>query len=467
MDEIIVGTVRDDQGRIMRANKDGKAPWDGGERLGLFEYEFPIVYRTPDGRDEVLGKGVFYSSNAIVFGRVQYGFAVIIANAVIKTAALWIIFSWLSNRILRQPLAKLNVAVRRVDFERLEHLEIDLATRGRNELKVLEEAFNGMIQRLRTTRQELHEAQHSLENKVDERTRQLRNALRAEQAVSQELEQRTHALLEANRTLEQTLAELRATQGQVIQSEKMASLGQLVAGVAHELNTPIGNARVTAGIMETAARDLEAAVRRGELRKSALLYYVESSIPMVELILRSCERAAELISSFKQVAVDQTSEKRRVFDLRQLVEDNVAAVRPSFRRAPWVITNDIPAGIACDSHPGALGQVIANLVQNAVLHGFEGREHGTLTISARRQGDMVEMVFADDGKGMTGDVLKHIFEPFYTTRLGQGGSGLGLSIVLNIVTSLLGGTLDAVSVPGEGTCLTLHFPVRAPTGPDA
>lgn len=442
MDEVAAGTIRNAQGNIVQAGRAGNPIfWDTPGQLGLFAYEFPIIYRLPDGRDETLGKGIFYSSNAIVLQRVQYGFIVILANSLIKTAALWIIFSWLSNRLLRRPLATLNDAVRSVDFERLDHLEVDLRTRGRNELKVLEEAFNDMIQKLRAARLELHEANLSLERKVDQRTRKL---------------------VDANRTLEHTLAELRATQDHLIQSEKMASLGQLVAGVAHELNTPIGNALVTASILEAAAKELQATVLHGELRKSALLYYVQSNIPMVELISRSCERAADLIASFKQVAVDQTSEKRRVFDLRQLVEDNVAAVRPSFRRMPWNIALDIPAGISCDSHPGPLGQVIANLVQNAVLHGFAGRDRGTLTITATARGDTVEMVFSDDGCGMPAEVLKRIFEPFYTTRLGQGGSGLGLSIVLNIVTGMLGGTVHAASAPGDGTRVTVSMPVAAP-----
>jgi signal transduction histidine kinase len=463
MDEIAIGTIRNAKGQVVRAGQvDKPIFWDADDGLGVFDFEFPILYKTSDGRVENLGKGVFYSSNAIVLQRVQYGFVVIVANALIKTAALWIIFSWLSNRVLRRPLAKLNNAVLSVDFERLEHLEIDLGTRGRNELKALEEAFNGMIQKLRTARLELHEANHSLEQKVSERTGQLEASLRAEKAVSHELVERTSSLMEANRTLEKALHELRAAQTQLIQSEKMASLGHLVAGVAHELNTPIGNALVTATILESAAKELHDTVLRGELRKSTLLYYVTSNIPMVELITRSCERAADLISSFKQVAVDQTSEKRRVFDLRQLVDDNVTAVRPSFRRAAWVINNEIPDGIACDSHPGPMGQVVANLVQNAVLHGFEGRSSGTLTISGRREDDAVEMVFADDGQGMSNEVLKHIFEPFYTTRMGQGGSGLGMSIVLNIVTGMLGGTVHASSEPGSGTTITVRIPLCAP-----
>lgn len=477
IDEVAVGTILNDQGKRVQASRSERpAFWQVNEGAGLFGYEFPILYKAGNDSEQVLGKAVLYSSNAIVFQRVKYGFAVIVINAVIKTVALWLIFYWLSNRILRRPLSRLTEAVGAIDFVHLEPIRMGLGQRGRDELSVLEDAFNGMIAKLHTARDELREANHSLERKVQERTEQLEDALQEEQAASYELEeqgkaldqtvhaleQRSADLEQSNRILQGALHDLRTAQGQLIQSEKMASLGQLVAGVAHELNTPIGNALVTASILEAGAKELKAAMLRGDLRKSTLNTYFDSNVAMTELITRACSRAADLIASFKQVAVDQTSEKRRVFDLRALVEDNVAALRPSFRKAPWVIAIDVPADISCDSYPGPLGQVIANLVQNAVVHAFDGRAAGALTISGKLIDGMVELVFADDGKGMPEEVLAHIFEPFYTTRLGQGGSGLGLSIVLNIVTSILGGTVRASSAPEQGTRVVVTMPAVAP-----
>lgn len=290
--------------------------------------------------------------------------------------------------------------------------------------------------------------------------------LRAEQQVIETLRS-SEKLLEgrvSDRTAElrATIERLKQTQADLVQAEKLASLGSLVAGVAHELNTPIGNAIVTASALEDATREFEVTMARGEMRKSTLNNFVESTVPMAELIVRSCRRAADLIHSFKRVAVDQTSEQRRVFDLHDLVEDNIAALRPSFRDLPWVIAIDIPTGIACDSYPGPLGQVIASIVHNAQAHAFKGRSAGTLTVSAVLQSDRVEMTFADDGNGMESAVLGRIFEPFYTTRLGHGGSGLGLSISLNLVTGVLGGSLQARSEPGHGTCFTLRLPLTAP-----
>lgn len=292
------------------------------------------------------------------------------------------------------------------------------------------------------------------------------SARTAEQQVIENLRS-SERLLEARvneRTAElsATIERLEKTQAELVQAEKLASLGALVAGIAHELNTPIGIALTTASTLEDTAEELQKTLDRGELRKSTLTRFVDSARDMTRLIVRSALRADELIASFKQVAVDQTSEQRRSFDLRLLVEDHIAALRPSFSLVPWVISTDVPADIQCDSYPGPLGQVIVNLVQNAGIHAFKGMERGVLTISATLQSDEIEMVFTDDGHGMDHDVLARIFEPFFTTRLGQGGSGLGLSISVNIATGVLGGMLNATSEPGSGSRFTLRFPLTAP-----
>jgi signal transduction histidine kinase len=181
-----------------------------------------------------------------------------------------------------------------------------------------------------------------------------------------------------------------------------------------------GTALATASTLQETTQDLQNAIERGELKKSTLTYFVEGALPMTHIILSSCQRAANLISSFKQVAVDQTSEQRRNFDFHALVEDNIAALRPSMRNAPVEIVINVEKGIECDSYPGPLGQVIANLVQNAVVHAFAGRQSGRLTISAQLQRNTVAMQIVDNGKGMDQAVLARILEPFYTTRLGQG-----------------------------------------------
>ena len=309
-----------------------------------------------------------------------------------------------------------------------------------------------LADRFNVIRQEKVQAQHEALEAEYRVVETLRNS---ERKLESKVSERTAELTS-------TINDLKQTQAVLVQADKLASLGALVAGVAHELNTPIGNALITASALEEAASKLNTAMSAGEMRKSSLVHFVDNAVPMAELIVRSCQRAASLINSFKQVAVDQTSELRRAFDLHVLLVDNIAALRPSFKRDPWTIDIQVPTPITCDSYPGPLGQIITNLVNNAITHAFADREKGTLIISATLKGDTVHMRFMDDGKGMNSSVAARIFEPFFTTRLGQGGSGLGLSISHNIATGVLGGTLVVTAEPDEGSTFHLSFPLIAP-----
>ena len=286
--------------------------------------------------------------------------------------------------------------------------------------------------------------------------RRVVETLRAsERLLEERVQQRTAEL-------SSTVEHLQRTQTELVQAEKLASLGALVAGVAHELNTPIGNALTVATTLQDTTRALKDDVDRGELRKSTLSRYIEDALPMSELITRSCERASALVSSFKRVAVDQTSEHRRRFDLRGLVEDVCSSLRPGFKNATWKLEVDVPEHLECDSYPGPLGQVLTNLMQNAAIHAFGEREDGLLRIQAAALDDSFVLEVADDGAGVPAEVLGQIFDPFYTTRLGQGGSGLGLSICMNIVTGVLGGSLQVFSEPGQGTRFVIRAPRVAP-----
>ncbi len=289
--------------------------------------------------------------------------------------------------------------------------------------------------------------------------------LQAEQRVIETLRWSERVLedrvSERTAELSATVDRLKQTQHDLVQAEKLASLGALVAGVAHELNTPIGIALTTASTLEDNAKDFQRTVEDGSVKRSSLDFFVQKSVDMGALLVRSCHRAADLISSFKQVAVDQTSEQQRQFDLRSLVEDNVVSLRPSFKQPVMNIEIEVPNGINCNSYPGPLGQVLVNLIQNADLHAFAPDEQGTLRITASVVADMVELIITDNGKGMDEETAARIFEPFFTTRLGQGGSGLGLAICRNIVKGVLGGSLLATSAPGAGSRFVVSFPITA------
>jgi len=278
------------------------------------------------------------------------------------------------------------------------------------------------------------------------------------------MEERMAALnTELEERVQLRTAELQRAQGELIRAEKLAALGSLVAGIAHELNTPIGNSVTVASTLHDKTQEFATQVADGTLRRSALNTYLESARTASDLLLRSLYQARSLVASFKQVAVDQTSDQRRRFDLAEVVGEVLTTLSPTLRKTPFAIDIDIPPGILMDSYPGPLGQVINNFVNNALLHAFDGRYNGTIRIRAEATADeQVTIIVADDGNGIPEEHHRRIFDPFFTTKLGQGGSGLGLNIVYNIVTRVLGGHIDVESHIGAGTTFVLKMPLHAP-----
>lgn len=301
--------------------------------------------------------------------------------------------------------------------------------------------------RITATEDEVRELNASLERRVASRTA--------------ELELANQNLTEAMQRLEQATTEL-------AQSEKLAGLGALVAGVAHELNTPIGNALMAASTLHDHARGFVESAQTG-MTRSAFNDHLRTTQTGTELVLSNLTRAAELINGFKQLAMDQTSDQRRVFRLDEDLADTRAAMAPTLRAGNFKVEiGKGVKGITLDSYPGALSRSIINLINNALLHGFEGRSHGTVTIDARRLGaEQIELIFSDDGVGMSEEVRKRVFEPFFTTKLGRGGSGLGMHIVYNNITKVMGGRIEIESAPGQGTRYRMVLPLRAPSAPEA
>jgi PAS domain S-box-containing protein len=273
----------------------------------------------------------------------------------------------------------------------------------------------------------------------------------------------SHANIQLEKNVADRTSELRHTQDDLIRSEKLASLGSLVAGVAHELNTPIGNSLLTSSTLREKTMTFSRLVGGGLVRKSDLTLFLSDAEHASELIERGLASAANLISSFKQVAVDQASSKRRLFQMDKVCSDVIATMMAKIRHAGLNIELKIPANIELDSYPGPLDQVISNLVENSILHGQHGQSGGHIVISARPvETEFVELCFSDNGVGIPEENLQRIFDPFFTTKLGRGGSGLGLNIVYNIVTSVLGGKIIVQSVEGKGASFLLTLPLKAP-----
>jgi signal transduction histidine kinase len=272
------------------------------------------------------------------------------------------------------------------------------------------------------------------------------------------LQKTQRELLARNGALSDALANLQSAQGELVRQERLASLGALVAGVAHEINTPLGICVTAASHLEEELRLVLNDRQRGPLQESSLEQFLEAADDAVRILKSNTQRAAKLIHSFKQVSVDQASGEMRLVNLAEYFNEVVATLGPTLKHKPVSINIHCPGELTAYTFPGALAQVLTNLVMNAVIHGFEGKAHGVITLTVAREGESLSLQFSDDGHGMEPDALNKLFDPFYTTKRGTGGSGLGANIVYNLITGPLAGRVQATSVPGQG----LRYDIRTP-----
>ena len=312
-------------------------------------------------------------------------------------------------------------------------------------LEATRQALQHSFKELEVKNQQLQEYSGTLESKVKQRTKELEDV---------------------NANLETALANVNSVQNELARVERMAALGSMVAGVAHELNTPLGNCLLVASTLEDETRHLTRMLTEGTMRRSDLARYAETATGSTKLLLRGLQQSARLVGDFKQVAVDQSSAQRREFSLLTMLQELAALLHSSLRKTPFTLELDIPADLTLNSYPGPLGQVFTNLVNNAVAHGLDGLLDGHMRCSAQKIGGNVLIVFEDNGKGISPEIINRIFEPFFTTKFGQGGSGLGLSITFNIITNVLGGEIRVISTHGQGSRFEINIPMIAPGDPN-
>jgi signal transduction histidine kinase len=278
------------------------------------------------------------------------------------------------------------------------------------------------------------------------------------------VDQRTRDQRKLNDALQESMTQVKQAQKQLVQQEKLAALGGLVAGIAHELNTPVGNALTVSTSMAHHTHELREKMSNG-ITRSALNSFIDNVEEGSRMIEHNLTRAAELVAGFKQTAIDQTSAKRREFDLNKIVAETLFTLTPNLRNKQFKIFTDVPPDTIMDSYPGPISQILTNLINNSILHGFEGRNVGVINIDSekhQRDGkDWVTITVKDDGCGMSAENQKKIFDPFFTTKLGKGGNGLGMHIVHNLVTGVLGGEITLHSEQGVGTEFTITIPCVA------
>tara|TARA_A200000159_G_scaffold19282_1_gene15786 strand:+ start:10073 stop:11764 length:1692 start_codon:yes stop_codon:yes gene_type:complete len=278
--------------------------------------------------------------------------------------------------------------------------------------------------------------------------------------LEEEVNQRTVALKSANGELIQTLEKLHQFQRQIVENEKMASLGDMVAGVAHEVNTPIGLGITASTMMLDRLAVIDQQFRDKTLKASAMERFINESRENLNIIYRNLDRAAQLISSFKQVAVDQTSEEAREVNVKQLIEETLMSMRPRLKKVTHTINIDCPETLNVMCKAGPLNQILINLIMNSLIHAFETVENGKIDVIARlTEEQKLKIIYKDNGSGIPASIKKRIFDPFVTTKRGQGGSGLGMHLVFNLVTQALNGNIKLESEEGNGVEFTLTFPV--------
>ena len=276
--------------------------------------------------------------------------------------------------------------------------------------------------------------------------------------LNTELAESKNQLEATNSDLEQMIEDLENTHKQLLESEKLASLGSLVAGVAHEINTPLGISITSSTVMHEEVDQLRKKFDSDSLKRSELEAFFEQAEEACKILQTNLNRASDLVKSFKQVAVDQTVDDLRRIDLKEYLDEILLSIGPSFKHSKVSVDFQCEDDIAIETHPGALSQIISNLALNSLTHAYDDNSEGVIQINSRLDGDSVVIEYADDGKGISQENLKNIFMPFFTTRRGTGGSGLGLSIVYNLVTGTLKGNIKVESEEGKGTRFRIEFP---------
>ncbi|MGL1935864.1 MAG: PAS domain S-box protein [Fibrobacterales bacterium] len=283
---------------------------------------------------------------------------------------------------------------------------------------------------------------------------------RLNEELEMRVEHRTMELIKLNKELGESLQNLNQTQEQLVQSEKMAALGSLVAGVAHEINTPIGIAVTAASFLEERTNTTLGVFEKNGLTRGTFEEYIKTASESTRMILSNMKRASGLIKSFKKVAVDQTRDEKREFNVKGYIEDTLLSLKPQLKQTHIAMTVKCPDNIMMHSYPGEISQVLTNLIMNSVVHGYpENDEHGKINITVVQGMENIEFTYQDNGIGIPAENMGRIFDPFFTTSRGKGGTGLGMHLIYNIVTHKLMGTIRLLSLPNDGVSFIIKVPI--------
>ncbi|KPM83671.1 ATP-binding protein [Pseudoalteromonas sp. ACER1] len=456
---------------------------------GLFGYTFPLIFEF-SGKTTQVGDVTLFSSREVVFSRIMISIYFLIGNAMIKTTFLIILFLLAFRKRLTEPLAQFTEQIEDLELNDLEGRHIEIHTTEHNELKVMEESFNRLIDKVVLYREELEHTQKELvlsnekldqhnlqlEQEVARKTSNLSQAMMDLQQQKYELEkqkltlteeidlrkQTEQELITKQTELQRYVDELNLAQERLVGSEKMAALGGLVAGITHDVNTPIGIGVTATSFLQERLDQIEAAYKEKTLSPKALEEFINDAKQSTSLLTSNLDRASELVASFKQIAVDQASEAVRTINFKEYLGEVIRSLHPKLKKTSHHINLDCPEDLTLNLPAGAISQIFTNLIMNALIHGFEGIESGIIDIIIKDEEDEVVIDFKDNGNGVSEHQLEKLFDPFFTTKRDQGGSGLGTHITLNLVKQTLGGDIEVTSEVGKGLHYHISFPKNMP-----
>lgn len=451
---------------------------------GLFGYTFPLIFEF-SGRATQLGDVTLFSSREVVLSRIMISIYFLIGNAMIKTTFLILLFLMAFRKLLTEPLAQLTEQIEDLELDDLEGQHIDIETSEHNELKVMEESFNKLIDKVVQYRKELEHTQKELllsnekldqqnlqlEQEVARKTSNLSQAMMDLQQQKYELEkqkltlteevelrrQTEQELLTKQKQLQRYVDELNMAQERLVSSEKMAALGGLVAGISHDINTPVGIGVTATSFLQERLTQIEAAYKDKTLSPKALEEFINDAKQSTSLLTSNLDRASELVASFKQIAVDQASEAVRTINFKKYLGEVIRSLHPKIKNTGHHINLDCPDDLTLNLPAGAISQIFTNLIMNSLIHGFEGISDGIIDIIIKDDDKHVIIDFKDNGNGVTEQQLARLFDPFFTTKRDQGGSGLGTHITFNLVKQTLSGDIDVTSSPGNGLHYRISF----------
>ena len=452
---------------------------------GLFGYTFPLIFEF-SGRTTQVGDVTLFSSREIVLSRILLTVVFLIGSAIVKTLFLILLFSMAFKKHLTSPLSELTKKVEHIDLDHINDAHVYIHQTEDNELTVIQHTFNELIDKVASSQKDLKKAQKDLiktndildqqnlmlEQEVAKKTANLSQAMMDlqkqkyqletnEKSLKEEIETRRHTeseLVHKTQELEKTIETLGLAQGRLVESEKLAALGGLVAGITHDVNTPIGVAVTATSYLSDRIQDVGNKFDNKSLSANDMKSFISDGNQSIDLLNSNLNRASELIASFKQIAVDQASEAIRTINLKTYLKEIITSLKPKFKKSNHTININCADDIVMKVPAGAISQIFTNFLMNSVIHGFEDKNDGVIDIDIREDNDQVLIDYKDNGKGVTEEQLTKLFDPFYTTKREDGGSGLGTNIAYNLVKQTLQGDINAYSEVDKGLVYNLKIP---------